>query len=214
MCVTSMTSSHIAWLPGLLISSLLLLLLLLWFPALPLAPSPHCAALAVELQNGREGWLCPQAVPGRGGGRLLLHASKAFPSLFWCLQRMHGQGMGGGSAGEGRMKKEGAHMEKLLPESDKMLSWHEPGSSLRHWLLEPSNQYVKIQPSKKGDLEQQRETARGEQHELHTERGGGTEGREGQAGHEPWSSMPSTALLLLLHPHASGDMVPCTQPPD
>jgi len=55
MCVTSMTSSHIAWLPGLLISSLLLLLLLLWFPDLPLAPSPHCTALAVELQNGREG---------------------------------------------------------------------------------------------------------------------------------------------------------------
>ena len=37
-------------------------------------------------------------------------------------------------------------MEMLLPESGKMLSWREIGSSLRRWLFEPSNQYVKIQP--------------------------------------------------------------------
>lgn len=50
MCVISVTSSHITWLPGLLKTSLLLLLLLLWFPPLPLTSSPHCTALAVELQ--------------------------------------------------------------------------------------------------------------------------------------------------------------------
>lgn len=37
-------------------------------------------------------------------------------------------------------------MEMLLPESGKMLSWREIGSSPRRWLLEPSNQYVEIQP--------------------------------------------------------------------
>lgn len=48
--------------------------------------------------------------------------------------------------GEGGMDGEGAHMELLLPESGMMLSWREIGSSQRHRLLEPSNQYVKIQP--------------------------------------------------------------------